>query len=1652
MDERVSDSEDEEKISLKPSLISKEKAQVAILLVPRARRERLYHTLEKSHYSNLLPYNALGLSSDDDLRSETSEGSINRDGNDRIDFSTTSESEAPDSESEIEKLIDFRHPRKRTNKIESSNSEPEVEEVSNGDTSREHNVATNFGTTYESSSRRGLRKRKFTSTHPYIADQAHWLGLCTVDYLNEMYQENPNLDVITKLLNRIYQDNKKRFPHEEKYKAASFYAFLGKKNETKNLPEVRDDEQDVEDAYFEVDPDKEGLDLRHLQFQSSDDDDFGGSLDNISTKSSLPSSSGRIMEGPRIMMQGTSSKRKKKNQGPYLEEALHDYPPKLRTNGSHRLLSRMPNADTQTKKSLLRGGFEKAAMPEVYRVSSAESDENRSDENSNVILDSLVNQDVFSESSSSSQHSEQSAEDKGYDSDVLALYERPERFSFILDNFDHSLSSRASRHTNIDDHDQYDESADEFDYVNPQISSRSYDGAKHKNSNLFNKNSYIRSLSNQKNPSNTITTQKNSSLFDENSYIRSLSNRKTPSNSVTQNRYHRKKPAYLKQKSRLTQGHIANGHGELKRKKIGRTDATRSKRHKSVLLERNSFSPPHNEAQSLLFKKDYHYLRSPKAFTTTIEGDSKRHFVVPRVADVRQPYPNLNTYMFNSLDTLSLLHDTFDNKILDKIDISKIHKIKLGEVPLFEIDSLQINLLGRSHMLSLVSKDQSNLTFEDILDSLGRLIYNVNSLVQSHIMDEVIQSVCGLLLWLLNVQDIPSTKSWDSLEFILGRLYQHNKQQSKVTDGEIVVFPFFILLHYTFIQILEKHNIGEIIKPKFARLRLSLKNFWVLFFRGENIDNILKKHLNTRLGVDSIRLLYLIFRKEKGNWWKEISDALVILASDNLNQGFQKLYLLASLVSIEDYNWTPFCIVYSHFKLSLDSAIHNTFVSLVNNLHYKSSWPLEDNLITTLYNVITTRKFSNFEDEKDNVRLLGKITNRDNIPNSTFFERFMHLLYSYFSSLPFGANRKRLVTKLFTSSHYYYHKDSKALGIFINRLNFLNLLLQLSDIDLGGQLADLVALIKDSNDLVVYHNTLQGIKHFCEIASSKKNKLPSEAFSLMMEILVSKYSILPGIYKLWKRYLSTLDEIFLKDGKLHDRVLTCFSLFKDLDLCLISDNLSSMIVNLILKVVTMTNKESHTFHGEAIIDIMRDNVLSYLHIQMGRFPLRSIATENGVNLLVESLIKLCISLTAISGNQNWNYLALQKFPYIGNVHLREKFVLFFYNELLKATDIKNYIDIVVPAVLENLAAYMTSPYLCLLINTLIKTKDPLFSFKNDSVQDQITSIQLTNFKQSISCSMISNIYNSPRLSNNTKLSYLQHFFKYLNDDYSKYYLSSSYVGYCKKQVTFAKQICPEYLESMEVYKLLARKLGIADLDLNGYKWRSLPLKEKLFQINSEVKSLLQTKGNVKHLLEKYAPCEDLTLIYHLISIRMKSVANHDYDSWRYIFELLDYVLLKLNHFEISVALKSFFEFLLLLVDLASLKNIDFAVPSSRQNEEQKYKAFIVAFTILMKANYIYDGFQEKEAIRDLIFRFSLSYWSNEQTRSPISLHKPFSLYILFDIQKGTPETSSSVFDDIPNERIDFLKEKANEKCEQLSSLLSSPEQLPVLAFDLVFFS
>ncbi|KAM9886406.1 hypothetical protein OXX69_013765, partial [Metschnikowia pulcherrima] len=74
---------------------------------------------------------------------------------------------------------------------------------------------------------RSLRKRTFASRHPYIADQADWLGICTVDSINEMFDGDEEISKVVRALNQLYLQKKKRYPDEDRYRSKDFYTHLG---------------------------------------------------------------------------------------------------------------------------------------------------------------------------------------------------------------------------------------------------------------------------------------------------------------------------------------------------------------------------------------------------------------------------------------------------------------------------------------------------------------------------------------------------------------------------------------------------------------------------------------------------------------------------------------------------------------------------------------------------------------------------------------------------------------------------------------------------------------------------------------------------------------------------------------------------------------------------------------------------------------------------------------------------------------------------------------------------------------------------------------------------------------------------------------------------------------------------------------------------------------------------------------------------------------------------------------------------------------------------------------------------------------------------------------------------------------------------------
>ena len=135
------------------------------------------------------------------------------------------------------------------------------------DQENENHLQSYLNTTnsYVTWSGRSLRKRNFASTHPYLADQAHYLGLSDIDYLNEIYEENDhNLEKVVKYLNYNYERLKKRYPKDEKFRSKNFYTIISRQSHLAREKELQEEQRNGDsgslpniDEEFE-DEDEEG--------------------------------------------------------------------------------------------------------------------------------------------------------------------------------------------------------------------------------------------------------------------------------------------------------------------------------------------------------------------------------------------------------------------------------------------------------------------------------------------------------------------------------------------------------------------------------------------------------------------------------------------------------------------------------------------------------------------------------------------------------------------------------------------------------------------------------------------------------------------------------------------------------------------------------------------------------------------------------------------------------------------------------------------------------------------------------------------------------------------------------------------------------------------------------------------------------------------------------------------------------------------------------------------------------------------------------------------------------------------------------------------------------------------------------------------------
>ncbi|KAK6460260.1 Mus7/MMS22 family-domain-containing protein [Scheffersomyces coipomensis] len=1490
--------------------------------------------------------------------------------------------------------------------------------------------------------RTSLRKRNFASTHPYLTDQIHYLGLSNLNYINEIYDSEQNLENIVKLLNYNYMKLKKKYPYDDKYKSKNFYTILGKQsqlakdldkqeqnketnsNENSNDNNYEDDahrpyssqainnsEEDDEDVYREEEYDEEDdlfsygrkhhhqTHINNSIIMEEEEEEEEQSNEENDEEDDLIQVGGRLVKEKNILRGVTpesakrldifkTMSRKKKNT--YHRKKLIEYRKGLAVKKRNTNHNRTDNDFA----GFLYDGPDEANTAEVYHDMGAFSNDilSRLPTPEPSILDTLG---IMSDgsSSSSSDHTEQLSDSA---SDLFDFDSRPEDIDTSFDQQFLDNDAGVGYGPVV-----------EADYINPMFTSgnSAAAGAKRKytkkkksgtssgiklhepfsrsfaaSSTNSRAKSYSRPRLSTSSKSNSKQGHSGKSHNKNQRFLTDTTFRKLPSRKITASHH-----------SSLTKHTLLNVLSDTKnKKKKQKTKQAKSKSLDLLLLGNRNNKDVLN---------DYLFSRNPIQSTLVFEAESDRKFIKHHNQHINPSAPR-SVYASTAILRNGVL---FPNEyILSEIDIYKLKGLSEGKSYVITKDSVTIKLFGEVYVLTLVnSSDESTRTMEKLLSQILKLVRNLHSVNDTGIQ-EVYDSVKGILVWWIIFQSMPAEKIWKLVRNILNVLSQA-KQPSSLKHSKFL-YPYFTLIYYQLVVISNSKSIN-LTSTSSSESNNDLLNYstryWSLFFHhfeAEQFNDILS-HGSTHPSkeFESYHVMYLLLNFQSKFWFsinKSLETSLITEIDASIL--LECLYALVCSDPNKTCNWSPFYILYNTISKDVESEVNNRFLDVVYLLSQRFNWPIQEKMILLLYNTITSRRFSNFNDEWAVPELLGRIRTRNDIPIDSFFERFMLFLYSYVSSLPEGSNTKRLITKLFTSSNYTYADNKEHFVMFMNRMNFTLLLSQLSEVDLKNQIFDLVSSIADSKDYGILKISVRALKLYIETIFAKcQLSLPVDSLIAIITTISKSFFNLSGAIKLWTS-IAKIFEIATSDKrpiKYAIQFLEICSKLTERPPDRIIMDLNPMILSSLYRLSKETEVDAKRTKLDSILSGIINTNNKFLSSQMNRIPLPTIYEESKVERTAEICIKIWTISTYLSSDSNWSMMALQIFPYLGNQQSREKFALLFYSEVLKYTNLKACRENIIVSILNSLASFSTSAYVPRIIDQLVTEKNEIFIFPKSLVSDGFCSFHIQNHRVAVISNIFINISRSQRLSEASKKLFTVEFLKTMSNEFNNYYTSKWYKELCIQSVKSIQKYCSIIDGVQESIGLLASKLGISQSELDRFNWQSKPIKQQLTALNSDLLQAIRFSQDYDELLLKYTTGEGVGLIYHLVSIYSKSILANQHEKWKIIHILLSFFLKQMRQcqFEISIFFKKF------LKSIAETPKLNQDFLTSTSDKAYRLKSLISIGRIFLDSFILFDGYKDVDFVSEVSNIFINCYELSHQSFIWDTLEYPYSPYKLSDI-------------------------------------------------------
>lgn len=1413
---------------------------------------------------------------------------------------------------------------------------------------------------------RSLRKRNFSSRHPYIADQADWLGICTIDSINEMFTADEDLQKVVRALNTLYLKRKKRYPDEDRYKAKNFYAHLGQNkllalqgdpdakpasksdNESLLVLEENDDtlqNEEMDHDHEEDDDDEDLIRLEDIQvppvpskqrhthsyqhptYESAEDTETSVSDENDDYEDEYVRVGGRFRK-LKTILRGVLPESAKR-----LDYFKHDLRKTKRRKIPQRELEprkglairKIPSISKKSNQEGLKSFVNDEESKEEYtpnylRISHSPT---ASFEDLRAFRSTYINSNSDSGSGSDSNH------------EVFTDLESTPMRNLTLNSNPNEITLVTSG----------SESIEEEDHIDYMFASKGTTKvAKPRQKGLHQRHIKTspfteRSFTNMHSPYQSVSL---SGKRLKSAVIGRRTNklRKKRRPQLSQQGFEHTNKNTYPQKDALTAQHNANSvtHNLL--------PATEKEEGEGKLNEKTQVFHP----IAPFFRRD------PVMSTTAFEVESDSKFI--RERNVRP-----------SSHALSFLHrpqsipeNSYALIPLAPIDIPRIHTIGDGHIFCASENAVTISLVEKKYSLGLYKLDSSIRETEKYFVQLRTLLLNTNMLSNPILRTDIKISLQRMTKWILIVREgIPNT-ILKQLQLTLDVLAKMHTKKIRLYLSVFHAQLLFIL----FIAI--KLDSGLQQSEKLKEIDDYCTEYWSMFFLAISISDINKlcddDGTNSSL-FDSIQLIHFLYVGRTCSWWVPITESLKEIGFFNEENAslLDSLYVLASWFPRES-DWSPFLIIFEKFKNAKVSVDHHHFLDICELAIEKLEWPIEERLIIHLYSSYGKRKFGNFADETVVPRPLHYVYSKHDIPKTTVFERFLRLVYTYVSQLESKKSIKRLVSKLVASSQYHYQKGRRYQIMFVNRINLISLLCQISEVDLKNQLSNLVEQVRDSRDMFVFGMAVSAIQLQCDVAHKKSFFMPWSGIQCLLESFCTYYDSLFGLPSLFQSFVNYIGSKLISMQSCKEIIL----FFKLCERCSL-DKFPDPILIDVLKFMASIDFESLASSTEFVTNYEKDFVefqkylLMFLSTEMLRLPVSQERFQIKIDQIVEQTIKIWFLISKCTNTCNWNIVMLQKYSYLGNAFLRDRYLMFMCIQFASNHTLTSYeiteIDIIL---LKSLLAFDLSTYTPHLLNILSKRNGSVFNFKRILLGDFQSVTQVLATRVQILSLVIQSVC-SLSFDEREQREYLLVLVKRLQDEYSIHFRNHTFKDFCKRTMELLLRFSQDKLDGLDDIWNFAAKLGFPRRK-NKELWKNVSEQERLQKVNNEFIDALHYNRDYHMVLDELLAPDDIDTIYSLIQVYVEAVTiNTDY--WAQLSYLLKYLLVKLSRFQVETQDNKFKIFLDFLCDLSLVscrwKNKNLVI--------FELESLTTASHILHKAYYIYQGYKDRREIISYIHDF-----------------------------------------------------------------------------------